>query len=151
MSSEEQTPLFGRKAAIILGSVMLTGFGVLSLTAALDRRDRASLEKLDNPSGAGDAVVYQRPEATPAPGEAPASVLSLEGVLLFGRGEEKYSDGTMMKAGVDDAGKIPLYRRLRRGKLKEEFYLKLAPGRYMELGPAKVPKTMAVDAEGEIR
>jgi hypothetical protein len=88
-------------------------------------------------------VVYQFPEATPAPGEPPVPVLTRDGGPLFDRGEEKFSDGTMMKAGMDDAGKIPLYRRIRRNKLKEEFYLKLGPARYMELGPAKVSKKKA--------
>ncbi len=144
MSSEEQNKLFGGKAAVILGAVMLAGFGVLSAFAALDRRERATLEQLDQPTAAGDTVVYQLPAAAPIPegGEKPApiAVLTRDGVPLFDRGEDDYSDGTMMKAGMDDAGKIPLYRRLRGGKLKESFYLKLGPERFLELGPAKAVK-----------
>jgi len=144
MSNQPQKEIYAGKTALVFGAVLLAGFATLSTLAAFDRRDRATLERLDAPSAAGDPVVYHSvvaPAATEQGGApAPQAALTHGGVPLFEHGEDDRSDGTMMKAGMDDSGKIPLYRRMRRGKLRGEFYVKLAPGKFLELAPAKAHK-----------
>jgi len=130
--NREETNLFGGRAAAVLGGVLLVGFAALSLLSAVDRHDRGNLEKLESPSAAGDAVVYHLPE-NPAEGEPAPPAVTRDGVAFYPHRVSKHSDGVMMKAGTDDSGKIPLYRRLRRDVLKEELYIKIAPGRFLEL------------------
>jgi hypothetical protein len=46
--SPEADRLCGAKTAVVLGGVLLGAFALFSVLAALDHRDRAQLERLDD-------------------------------------------------------------------------------------------------------
>lgn len=109
----------------------MAGFAVLALFATLDKRNRTSIEKLTEPSAAGEPAVFTLPEKGVRDPSAP--VVEAKGVPQYEDEIVRRPDGAMMKAGHDDSGKYPLYRRLRSDVLQEPLHLKLAPGRYLRL------------------
>lgn len=124
-------PLFARGTAALLGGGLVAGFAVLALFAALDRKNRTTIEYLTEPSAAGEAAVYVLPE--PGSYDPATPILKVKEVPYYEDDVVRRADGSMMKAGHDDSGQYPLYRRYRNDTLQEEFYLKLAPGKFLSL------------------
>ncbi len=143
MNREHKEPNHFARAAAIFGGAILGGFALFSLFTALDRRDRTSLEKLEEPSAVGDPVVYH----PPAPDAAASPALIRDSVPLFGQRDDNHTDGAMKKAGMDDSGKIPLYHQIRHGKPGKAYFVKTGPGRYLELGAAKPKPKPAASQE----
>lgn len=122
-------PIFARRSVIFFAAFLLAGLGALAVVAALDRANRGNLEVLTEPSAVGDPVVFTLPEG----GEV---AVQIKGVTMVLEQAVKRGDGMMYKAGHDDTGTIPLYRRMREGQLQKTYYLRVAPGHYLALKPA---------------
>jgi len=132
-STSDDQKLFSAKTALILGATLLAGFAAIATSASVDRRQRSQLERLDQPTAAGDPVTYTLPTTPPDSGK-PEPVLLFKGAPLYASEKESLSDASMLKTAMDDAGKIQLYRCDKRKK-QHEIYLKLAPGEFLELAP----------------
>ena len=133
--AEKHPVLPGRKTAVILGGIFLTGFAVCAVLAGMDRAQCPQLEEITSPSAAGEPVVFVLPQ-TPFAAEAP--VMNRGGVPLYIVKYEGAHDEDLRKAGTDDTGKISLYHRFNdNGVLKEGYRVKIAPGVYAVLGEKK--------------
>ncbi len=132
-SSRQPTTLFA-KSAVTLGLIVLGGYLVVAVTLTRDFQERPQVEELVSVTGVGDLPVYPLAPDAPLPKE---ELLKLEGMALYARKARDRRDWQMRRSGKDDGGIYPLYRRYhqRSGAWSEEVYLKLAPGRYLELTP----------------
>ena len=133
-SETTSTPIFGARAAAVLGGIFLGVYGILALLGALDRAQRPQLESVEAVSAVGDPVVF----ALPAPPAEAPSILH-GGVALKVVKTEPAHDDDLRKAGCDDSGRIPLYRRLARDghEFTPGYRVKLAPGFYAVLDAPK--------------
>ncbi len=122
-------PIFARRSLTVFAALLLVGLAVLSGIAAWDRANRPRLEVLTEPSAIGDPVVFTLPEG----GEVSVQI---QGVRMVVERPIERSDGVMYKAGHDDTGTIPVYRRMREGRLQSTYYLRTGPGHYLVLKPA---------------
>ena len=131
------TTFLGSKAAAALGGALLAGFAVMSAAAWHGARDRSALERFGNSTAVGDPVVFR----LPPPASPPQVALTRDRVPLYVYDLDEHGDGSMKKAGHDDSGQYPLYRRWKKGELREGYYLKAAPGEYFKLStrPPKGP------------
>ncbi len=145
MSTSEKDPIFKGRVAVILGGSLLIGFAGLAWLTSLDRRERTALEAFEEPTAAGVPATVIPAGSEEGPNSA--AVLRLKGLPYYAEDTVRHSDGTMMKAGTDDSGAIPIYRRMRHDKLKPELYIKLGPGRFLEIGLRDEPKKEEKPAE----
>jgi len=133
-------PLLARGTAALFAGGLVVGFAVLALFATLDKRNRATIERLTEPSAAGEPAVFVMPEKGAYDPSAP--IVEIKGAPLYEDEIVRRPDGAMMKAGHDDSGKYPLYRRFRSDVLQEPLHLKLEPGRYLRLASTPPKKRL---------
>ena len=138
--------IFGRRAAVILGGLLLLGFSVLAGFGMADRAQRAELERFEQPSAVGDATVFSFPgtgtagvgtpesnttQGGPDPSLPSGPVLSLGGKPQYVERLSEMRDWRMLKAGTDDSGKVTLFHWFNRDdRVETAFWLRYAPGRY---------------------
>lgn len=136
MSNLDENRLFAGKSAAILGGVLLVGFAVLSTLAAVDRNARPRLEEMREPTAVADPVVPLTVPPAPDASGTPAPALVRDGIPLFIGKKEELRDSTMLKAGLDDLGKMPLYRHDDGPRHKKKgFFIKTGTGEYLHLTP----------------
>jgi len=123
-------PIFARRSLTVFAALLLAGLAVLSAMAAWDRAHRSTLEVLTEPSALGDPVVFTVPD------EGSEVSVQIQGVRMVVERPIERNDGLMYKSGYDDTGTIPVYRRMRGGRLQSTYYLRTAPGQYLILKPA---------------
>ncbi len=133
MNKEASRALFGEKTALALGGALVAGYALFTALAAADKNERPRLERIDSPTALGDPVA---PFITPEQG-IPA--VTLAGTPLYAGGHEGFRDEEILKAGMDDTGKIPLYRLSDQGKGPATTLLRAAPRDYILLLGSPVP------------
>ncbi|HWL53334.1 MAG TPA: hypothetical protein VNQ90_12935 [Chthoniobacteraceae bacterium] len=132
-------PVSFAKTATVFGILLLAAYAVVGLMLTHDRRQGPALEHLEEATAVGVPAVYQLPEqAEGDDGTLPREpIVVRDGTPLYARKQTDQDEWLMLKAGTDDGGKIPLYHRYRKRKMTFEYFIKLAPGEYLELTPEK--------------
>lgn len=128
----------GGRAAVRLGLALLAGLALALFMVARDEARRGSLETVAEATGVGDTKYARRPEK---PVEASGALVTLQGEALFAASRKSHGkrDTDMRRVARDEATGLTIYEETRRkktdaeGTLPRAYFLKLAPGQYLEL------------------
>jgi len=119
--------IFGSKAALAFGIVLIGGMSVVSLLAFQDEPKLSTLEKLDNPTAVGDPVTATIPANRDQP------IATVHGKPMYAGVRDKYRELEMAKAGTDDSGKVILYHLAKRGDVTPELWVRVDDQNYIQL------------------
>jgi hypothetical protein len=115
----------------LMGGFLLL-MAVLALTVWIDRQNRATLEKISEPTAVGDPMVVDfDPRDNPG-----REVLNWKGQPYFLQTNEpvKLPEFEALKIGRDDKGKFELYQVKKQNDLRVVL-LKIGPNEFLRLTP----------------
>ncbi len=146
---DEQSPppnarMEGVHTAWLLGTILLAGVALMAILTVRDRSHVSALEEFKEVSAVGDMTYFQLPKPQQQP---PARAATLHGVALYPVSHEKVKvdDPGMIRAARDEASALTLYRtresieseKREPAKKEDHYFLKIAPGEYIEVRSAK--------------
>ena len=109
-----------------LAVALLAGFALVAAFTFSDRGHRLSLERVEEPTAAGDTRFVTPPASASTP------VGTFHGKPLVGTQRVKGHDTAMRKAGPDDSGAFFIYR-LDDPKERGALFIKVAEGDYLKV------------------
>ena len=132
MPETQNETIPGAKWAVRLCAALLIGFAFVTAFAGYDKLRLAQLEDVEEPTAVGDAAFFKPPGKF----DSGAVFVKLGGQPLHPTGTERYAlrDAKMIRAGIDDSKAFRLYKSTERGGRDGDFFfLKVAPGQYLEM------------------
>jgi hypothetical protein len=127
---DESLPV-GKWAYGLMAAFLVCLIGV-SWAVGLDWQNRSEIEKITQPTAVGDPVgIVFDPKADPA-----KEVLRWAGISYYPlpNGVVSLPESNALKVGMDDSGKIRLYRDAHRMK-GNQIVVKIGPNQFLRLSP----------------